>query len=90
MKLNYSEEDRRYLATALHFASTVTERIFEPHYIKLGGDELKLYVLGLISIRKKIYEFLEESDPNQAHVDSILEILAHQQVDEVLEGLQHE
>lgn len=74
MKINYDlEEDQRHLKIALHMAIVFTDKAFDPTY---HGVECREYVAELISIRQKLYEFLQEPDPNAEHIESVLKLIA--------------
>lgn len=64
-------EEQAFLRKLLHIGSMHTEKIFDPFYISMTPD----YVLALFEFRRKIFEYLEESDPNQPHVDACLKQL---------------
>jgi hypothetical protein len=69
MRTNFeTPDDILFLQKVLFLASMHTERIFEPVY---NTVELLDYRDALIDLRAKIYDYLEESDPNAYFIEQL-------------------
>ena len=77
MKTNYdTDEDKLFLKKILNLAMSATDKAYQQFAFHQENEiDLTSYILSSLKVRAKVFEYLEEEDPNIRNNEAIIKAL---------------